>query len=292
MSPELHDTESIPLMNHGEGSANHDEILVNTDTDDWTPAPRTPYRQKPQWYSPLLSTFVFLAFLVSILSTLWTTAQVYSSVPHQGSERVNVSSLRRPSIYLGLDRVEDIKISPAVPAPQASPSQTHEGSHGTPLSGMPRGIVRLNSRHPTTSYPPDGWVLLTSQDTALMEFHPQPRENAHCQIGSFFPTRGDLGDKMLSLEGHDLTIDVQLIAPSYTLSSSETWNSRPPTIQHLGVLKAAFGVVAETPTFPCPDGLPIVVELSCSDEDCRVEYENSAVPTPILGIFLIQLGHL
>lgn len=131
---------------------------------------------------------------------------------------------------------------------------------------------------------------MSRQDHALLKFVPD--RNSYCRLSAFWPQRLSLQDKMLILESPDLagspqvTIQAHYI-PSHVFEATQnlTWSSRPSSGPVWRTLTAAFGsdhVPDRKATFLCKEGVPIVVELSCMEAGCRLEYEDKA-GSPQLG---------
>ncbi|KII91603.1 hypothetical protein PLICRDRAFT_173429 [Plicaturopsis crispa FD-325 SS-3] len=289
--------EYIPLIgdaasDDGNASTEH----INIEEKDSIPQRPTGKRRT------VFSTLVTSALVVSILSFALSGAQLSSVIryTHTGPT-VDVSALRRPSLYQGLERVPEIKaamakekpmvhMSPPLPSStstSAAPASTASGS-----TSRPSTIARVDSLHPQTSYPNDGWVLLTDTDRTVMQFL-APSVASSCTFKGFWPARRALGDKMLTLEGADSSVRVslRLLPPEFSMRNV-TWDALPPKDDHLGSLTASFGTDDAGKSlfsFPCEAGERYVVELACIGEGCRVEYKD-ADGLPTLGIQLAVLA--
>lgn len=133
----------------------------------------------------LTTLLLFSAFLVSLLSFATTLyihfARSRSSIS-TGSYastyyNIDISNLRKPSQYLGLERVDG---SIERLAQELAHNGAGGGAHGAtsssngsmtmnPPPSLPVGpgratsIVRVNERFPNATFPRDGWVLLTNE---------------------------------------------------------------------------------------------------------------------------------
>lgn len=109
------------------------------------------------------STFLlFLACVVTILSLSFNaTTLIRTGRPLQSPQVLDSSNLRRPSLYLGLERVPEIKmqmgdIHTHVPVPSTGPPNRSQ-------LGWPSQVARVNSDYPYYAFAQDGWVVLTEQ---------------------------------------------------------------------------------------------------------------------------------
>lgn len=141
----------------------------------------------------LTTLLLFSAFLVSLLSfatTLYihfarsraTSTGSYAS----GYYNIDIQSLRKPSQYSGLERVDG---SIERLAQELAHDGAGDGAHGgtssssngsmtmNPPPSLPVGpgratsIVRVNERFPNSTFPRDGWVLLTNEVCLCFNLH-------------------------------------------------------------------------------------------------------------------------
>lgn len=134
----------------------------------------------------LTTLLLFLAFFVSLLSfgTTFYLEFIHSrssvSGPYaSGYYNVKIDDLKKPSQYLGLERVDG---SIERLEQELAHNGTGQGEHGgassssngsmamdNPPPSLPVGpgratsIVRINERFPNATFQRDGWVLLTNQ---------------------------------------------------------------------------------------------------------------------------------
>ncbi|GBE83490.1 hypothetical protein SCP_0505410 [Sparassis crispa] len=216
-------------------------------------------------------------------------------------------ALRHPSLYPGIQRVTEIK---AIMHVESFVAQAKASAHAADEAGAtppsvqpipssalrPTAVGRVNALRPYQQYPQDGWVLLTEQDHAIMEFRPTHPDSTNCMLKGTFPMRHALEHKLLTIEVDDPAQDAPLIQASVlsgsTISefSHITWITRPNVRDDLGTLDAAFGVDWQTRSFACTPGERVLVELACVGSGCRIEYnwlEESALPR--FGIELAQV---
>ena len=135
-----------------------------------------------------ISSLSYVACLVAIISFAYNTLSFMN--PSQGSklkllnENV-VQSLRKPSLYLGIDRVPEIKKRLTVESvlaqshtttPDSSPNTPH--THNTPSGGSPTGssdrvinVARVSSLYPDMTFMQDGWVILSNSVSQLESFY-------------------------------------------------------------------------------------------------------------------------
>lgn len=165
------DAEHIPLMG---------------DADD----PRGDVQQRQRsdvsklGYPRLLPLLVLSALATSLLSFMWNGNQLNNRF-HRPS--IDVPSLRHPSLYIGLDRVPEIKSVLASQQATANSDNHHETmpTLSVPIHGRPRRIVRVNSDYPGTVYPEDHWVLLSKKvsPVLLLNIDPCIKKRAPCPSG-------------------------------------------------------------------------------------------------------------
>lgn len=156
------DADYIPLM--GEGQDDEGFLTKNTKKRILRESSDHNFLRR------FLSTFVICALLVSFLSFFVSGVQFISTYQHlNGGRGLDVDSLRRPSLYMGLDRVPMLQL--VLDAQKAAGVMHHGGGAAsstvpapvTRYSGRPQAISRVNADNPHTSYPQDGWVLLTDK---------------------------------------------------------------------------------------------------------------------------------
>lgn len=114
-----------------------------------------------------------------------------------------------------------------------------------------------------------------------------------CSFTAIFPERRNLQDRLLTIESDDPDLGWPLIqitlVPEQNMVdiSKATWNTRPVSETVLGTLRVSFGTNDTTPSFSCPSGSLMQVELECLGRGCRVEYKNED-DQPILGTTFYQ----
>ncbi|EMD36961.1 hypothetical protein CERSUDRAFT_95229 [Gelatoporia subvermispora B] len=219
----------------------------------------------------------------------------------------DISTLRRPSLYQGLERVPEIKVQLQIEALRMQGHGTTSSMEDTPRPTVrPAGsngvrastIARVNSRHPNAHYPEDGWVLLTEEDRALLLFdsHGTGLNSSSCAFAYTFPARADLKDKLLTIENPDtptvapLILITSLNIPDQLDLKKITWSSSPVPQSLLGTVPAEFGANGTTEAFECPQNGPMLFELACATPGCRVEYTDDD-EEPLLGIRLTTISN-
>ncbi|TFK32277.1 hypothetical protein BDQ12DRAFT_739502 [Crucibulum laeve] len=269
-------TEYIPLMENG-----HATKEVSSPDDNINYNPRN-FRT--------LAILVLTAFLTSYLSFFFSGTQFLSARRSLQSRR-GISELRRPSLYIGLDKVYLHSTTN-----NSSENMVHHDHNGSSPSGdstdedhgrlHPHKIISINSQDPDVTFYLDRWILLSKQDRVFMEFN-LPTGSHSCDFALYLPARRSLGDRMLTLEGKDPAIDIEIFSSSMNISEI-TWSNRPTGGTKLVSLAAEFDSNATTKEFPCVGKTSLIVGLSCAKEDCRVEYQD-AVKQPLLGIYMVVL---
>ena len=108
---------------------------------------------------PLLACLVTVLSLISNAATF--TAGWNSALARGSSSKIDASKLRRPSVYLGLERVPAIKLQHGDISQYTARPSTH--TPGSARIGWPSAIARVNSVYPHFIFPQDEWVFLTEQ---------------------------------------------------------------------------------------------------------------------------------
>lgn len=162
-----------------------DIALIGTDSDTNTFVAEysTASRQKRKTECLSIHTALLFACIVSILSFILNSAQLLSAAGRHHAipislPRLDVRTLQHPSLYLGLNSVPDIQASLLLLSQLVHPTATAHPPTAQPArptlavlqSGKPYTTVRLNSKHPNTEFPPDGWVLL-SEEVKICTIH-------------------------------------------------------------------------------------------------------------------------
>ncbi|THH16096.1 hypothetical protein EW146_g4472 [Bondarzewia mesenterica] len=254
----------------------------------------------------LLSCFAFFVSLLSLSLTAYQFLAPSSLLRTPSVQRVydiNVDTLRRPSLYMGLERVPLIRLPP-------DPSQGGNAGHGSGTHNiskpqepeiLPVGLGRAtamahtNSLNPSTSYPNDGWILITEHDTTFLQFvMPSPAASS-CTFHISLPTRAALiqSAKLLTLENTNTPAGVPALE-IYAVDAADvdfarlTWTTRPPRRGLIGRVDAAFGTNTTVPNFNC-GGEQLTIELTCVGEGCRVEYREEG-GEPVIVVFHDDAG--
>ena len=110
---------------------------------------------------PRSTIFLLLACFVTALSLFLNAATfVRSWHPRSNNapEKLDVSKLRRPSLYLGLERTPEL-LQHQGPISQA----LHSNSPSSVGAGWPARVARVSSAYPDSVFAQDGWVVLTEQ---------------------------------------------------------------------------------------------------------------------------------
>ncbi|KAI0062554.1 hypothetical protein BV25DRAFT_1916071 [Artomyces pyxidatus] len=222
-----------------------------------------------------LSFLVFSVFVVSVLSCGLSAIITFNGLPVPSRKYAyewDRSDLRRPSLYMGLERVPEIKASSGTPAKEEP--TVIELPTGV---GRAVNIVRVNARHPQAQFPRDGWVLLTDEDATFLHFD-LDNLAAECAFHLFFPTRDALTrtGKLLTLEGAP-TIEIFQVSSKGELTNI-TWASRPPRGASLGRFQATYGGDVKSRSFDCGGSGNLTVEMVCVSVGCRVEYREEDDP--------------
>lgn len=136
---------------------------------------------KSRWSrSTMLLLLTCLVTLLSLLSNAVTFSRSWDAVKGTNTHKLDVSKLRRPSLYLGLERVPAIKLRNGdVHKPVSAPI----GLPQNPSSGWPTAVARVNSAHPYFVFPQDGWVFLTEQ-VCTRAVSNASRDYLTCHVGS------------------------------------------------------------------------------------------------------------
>lgn len=153
--------EGIPLMAPEEYVNDFDHGIAHVSARSFKEQGRLPAtsRWSKSMILPLLACLVALLSLISNAATFansWKSA-LASGIP----SKIDASKLRRPGLYLGLERVPAIKLQHGdISQYTARPSTTATDSV---RMGWPSAIARVNSIYPHFTFPLDQWVFLTEQ---------------------------------------------------------------------------------------------------------------------------------
>lgn len=123
---------------------------------------------------------------------------------------------------------------------------------------------------------------------------PDVRPGQLCAFTTFFPSRRDLQDKLLTIERDDgVSADPEMrLMPLLSTPidfSRLSWNTRPSPLtsnNYTVTLTASFGDNQTSSPFPCPSSSLFRVQAMCIGKGCRVEYDASPVLVdvpPMLG---------
>ncbi|TFY61124.1 hypothetical protein EVG20_g7177 [Dentipellis fragilis] len=291
--------EYIPLSQHpGQGELDDEPRLEGSH-----------YKRKGVFgnITPILIRSAFLISLLSFGITLYSLH--FRSIP-SFSERIydlDVSQLRHPSLYTGLERVPEIQLSMAAAAlhENASDPEAHAAPQVEEAVELPVGagrastVARVSSRYPDRHFTQDGWILLTKEDTTLMTF--RTPNTSTCKFHLSFPTRDVLTatHRLLTLENPasvaspfspGIEIHVLDLPEAMSFDSGKaTWNSRPSRGMFVPAVDVAFGEEFISPGITCADPY-IMLELACvgavAEEGCRVEWKEEA-GEPLIGIEIL-----
>ncbi|EKM56646.1 uncharacterized protein PHACADRAFT_253874 [Phanerochaete carnosa HHB-10118-sp] len=283
--------EAIPLMTQGEYvHDSHQPFKLEEDQEELAPV-------RHRWSRSAV--FLSLACFVTAFSLAFNSVTFVRSFRNNGvPEKLDISKLRRPSLYLGLERVPELLQHGSSSSSQAGPLSSPDVSG----AGWPTRVARVNSAHPDSVFPQDGWVLLTERDHMIIEFATTPaRAGQRCAIQAYFPGRRDLRDKLLTIERDDgvasePVIHFTALSFSPVDLTNLTWSTRPSAVRlidlPLTLNAAAFGSNQTTVLFPCPSHTPLRVEAMCAGGGCRLEYDASGSLVdvePLLGIRLVPV---
>ena len=156
--------EAIPLIAQDHNQDIRDDYRVKSEHDSDDSLPEIPTGSKGYSLSTLL---LAAAFLLSLVSLTWNAVALASVAGSKASpsQRIVVDSLRRPSIYLGMERVPGYKnkkhSKPASGGASMSMSAAPVQATRVPGPGEPTELARVNMRYPDVVFEQDGWVFLT-----------------------------------------------------------------------------------------------------------------------------------
>ena len=135
-----------------------------------------------------------------------------------------------------------------------------------------------------------------SQHTVLMLFAVHDYGLENCAISSLFPMKSRLQpQKNYVAEGHTESLEVwSLDEPTRPWSpldqpTAYSWSTRPARRRLLGALNAS-ATRDHTPSFHCESQTTFMVELTCSNPNCRLEYIQDRA-APRFGKLRIKIMH-
>lgn len=169
--------EGIPLMRQGEDDDYVSEYGHATSSN----------QQSSHAVRRATSALPYAACLIALLSFVFNALNFSQNPKLDVFKGSVVHSLRKPSLYLGIDRVPDIKEMLSLEtlftqnhttATDSSPDIIH--SHGSSTGGSPTDnadysgdVARVNSRYPDLAFPQDGWVILSEHvSTVITSYSP------------------------------------------------------------------------------------------------------------------------
>jgi hypothetical protein len=159
--------EVIPLMAPDEYVHDFHSGVAHVDVQSFKNQGHALTRQS-RW--PKGTIFVILTCLVTLLSLFYNTAafaRSWRSSQNQAAafSKLDVSKLRRPSLYLGLEEVPNIL---RMLSTDAFGQHTHtpvpsDSAFQNTRPGWPSALARVNSAYPNRDFMQDGWIFLTEQ---------------------------------------------------------------------------------------------------------------------------------
>ncbi|KAI0703049.1 hypothetical protein BC835DRAFT_1410841 [Cytidiella melzeri] len=233
--------------------------------------------------------------IVSGLAALTTVVSRRNAAANDLQTKVDAGSLKRPSLYLGLDRVSEIKTNGLTfgSTTGGGGGMMDMGSAPT-MSGQREKVGRVSSLYPDERFELNGWVLITESDHAIMNLTIPSGPGTQCILHASFPSRRDIAtsDTLLTIELDSSSSSVKnpstspLRGPTISLAAlgedlnfdlkTLTWSTRPPPMRTLGSLVAGFNATDSTNPFLCSSSGWILIEAACAGKGCRVEYEFGA----------------
>ncbi|KAH8112830.1 hypothetical protein DFH11DRAFT_1604172 [Phellopilus nigrolimitatus] len=265
---------------------------------------------RPGRLSTLTTTSVWVALAISLLAFLVSAASSLQTIRYSIFSQtigINIEALRHPSLYLGLERVPEIRARLKMErtiAKLLGETHANEGGHGHNNEGMqgkpggqegendtekgddahhhvvhPAEVRRVSSLYPGEDMHKDGWISLSDTDTTLLEFiipviGTISSISRKCTLGTAFPKRRDLHGRLLTIEGAP-EIEVYLAdgnGDDDRLRGYVTWNNKPSRQRRLGSAQVEFGIGMDSTSlteFDCSNETSVVIELECSRASVR-----------------------
>jgi len=236
---------------------------------------------------------IYTALAVSFLSFAFSGLTFLTAL---GENKLDTRTLERPSLYLGLEHVPNIKQRLAqqpIAPPGKAPGSMHGHGHQNPPADndpeviKPTAMRRVNSLYPAMSFADDMWVTLTEWDSMLVEFQlpydmPQAFDLEKCMVSTKVPPQSvkALMDRQVTIEPKG-TIDVHVweVPPLPAAEYNITYNIKPNRVNLLGTMEVGFGHQSHVGAVDCRAGATVTLELVCSPKSgrvgCRVEFMNS-----------------
>ncbi|KAI0089477.1 hypothetical protein BDY19DRAFT_993082 [Irpex rosettiformis] len=284
----LQESEAIPLIDQ---DPRHEGNEIIPRVKSWP----TRNMQSNVWRSTHLFTILTAATAILLVTTFSSGMVAFTSALSKKSWEnttrisiVDIKKLRQPSLYLGLERVPEIKTK------GLTFGSSYNLESGPELTDMGRKrLGRVSSLYPDTKFGQDGWVFMTETDHMIFNFTIPSGPGVNCAFHASFPSRRIIAasDTLLTLEydppstgdpqlRHSLssepTITFTALRNNPTLHLEDlTWSTRPPPVRTLGSLIADYGSTSDSKPFPCPSSDEwVLVEAGCEGRGCRVEYNH------------------
>jgi len=236
---------------------------------------------------------VFAAVVLSVLSLLVNTRALYVAWSGGTYQDIDVSKLRYPSLYFGLDA--------AVGNRRWNKTSSAHAQQHVASPGSVRPVYRVSWEHPDTNLmegydASDVRVLVAEQVKSLITFTLDPVSDdrpayQECILTGTFPARKDLASRLLTIEGDDGNVaKVEIYEVTSPLPAEFLQN---PTYNTLGWVKKKpidypvkmdFGQNSTSEPFSCTPGQQTTIQIMCEDPTpCRLEYEFDYEDNPFVG---------
>jgi len=247
----------------------------------------------------LLASFINLALLMSNSSAAWTLYRsgILTSLNSSKSSFTHENgNLKRPNVYIGLDRLPSDVAQAALPdSLVVFPSLFHPIDYRHPDRIFPDDELARFTFNGRVS-PVDRHVLLTEEISMVAQFRVQDYGMESCRIISTMPpsTIVDQLDTPFILLGNTGYLQVwNLTTPTAPNSELDvrtlSRSTRPPRGQLLAHFDVQENSTHSSSSFWCgPSGSLQTLEIHCHGTGCHIEFFQSFYFNPRFGIFVSQ----
>jgi len=207
---------------------------------------------------------------------------------------LDVSTLDRPSVYVGLDKV---KWSPerlqSIPDVHNFPSLITQVSNSYPDKVFPMDARRsLNDRGTSKD---EQQVLITADVSTVVQFRILDYEMERCAVTFEIPDADEIRNRHTDINldmGGITKVQVWELDTNRELDArAVNKRSLPPRKTLVDTLQLKMGNATSTTEFPCKARTLHTYELTCEAEDCRVMFWQDK-DAPCLAVYMLQKSSL
>ncbi|KAJ2957098.1 hypothetical protein NQZ79_g7138 [Umbelopsis isabellina] len=165
-------------------------------------------------------------------------------------------------------------------------SKTEIDSTEVQINPLPRylypgSVVSIDQTEPSQMLGINYNVYLSNKTRSVMEYKTPDTPLTECYVELFIPKENELGNKTVRLLGNT-TIDIWLLDHSHYNATKVSWNDKPERKKFLGTSPVHLDSHVKSSLFPCARNATQIVEYSCSNPDCYIEFFQEFT-YPMLG---------